>query len=138
MTRNENGISNIWKDVDNIKFVAPLLGLGFALLINFGYFSAFGLGWFSFLSLSEHTVLALQSLPVGIQLVVLFYGTYFLDFASSGFAAGRTPRTEAIWAIFLSLCFVSAAAVALFYVESYHVTVILIVFYVIVMISARI
>ncbi|MCP3369892.1 hypothetical protein [Bradyrhizobium cajani] len=78
-----------------LTFAGPLLASSLAVTYDVGFFVGIGLGFFSFFSLSEHLVFALQSLPFAIPpvAVLLFWSTsgwygYRLGYRD-GFASAR-------------------------------------------------
>jgi hypothetical protein len=54
----------------DISVVVPFLGTTLAVAYDVGYFSSFNINFFSFFTLSEHIVFALQALPAALPIAI--------------------------------------------------------------------
>lgn len=66
-----------WRKIENVKIVVPILAIIFAIIFDLGFFESIGLAWFSFFTLSEHLIIAVESAP----LVVVTLALLFLNLA---------------------------------------------------------
>ncbi|MBR0828995.1 hypothetical protein JQ596_26010 [Bradyrhizobium manausense] len=93
-----------------LTFAGPLLASSLAITYDVGFFAGVGIGYFSFFSLSEHLVFALQSLPFAIPpvAVLLFWFTtgwysYRLGFHDATISSGDTnPRVSKLGSLIRS------------------------------------
>jgi hypothetical protein len=60
-----------------LAVAGPLLASSIAITYDVGFFSGVGIGFFTFFSLSEHFVFALQSFPFAIPIAMAIIGWFF-------------------------------------------------------------
>lgn len=91
--------------------LVPLFGTALAITYDVGYFSGINLDLFTFFSLSEHTVFALQVFPFALIAasaigLLIFYIRPFAKAAEVEFRRNTSQNTKRFLVLLISLCIV--------------------------------